>query len=523
MRVSTACQACRSRRRKCDTPQLGASCTYCSERGIQCTRDSSNPQVSNNVPKGPASNGLQPRAIVSQLTTPSNGLPPLSICLELVNLYFDFIHDQFHSLFHRPSIVEEVESGRASPVILLAMMALSARFSNNAFFSDINPRERGDHYAKESNRLLDLRDVSLNTVQACVLLGAFSITRGEAHAESVYYGVACRIALLLDLAHKPTSNSIEREVNVRVWWSLCMIDVWSSAGVRLPRQMPTLDDMPLPTDDVIFLNLRHGDYPPSTFTNSTTAASPLLAQMIKLNRILLEINSLNERTVSGATSGVILENEVMDLSNALDEWHASLPPFMHDTPTNIHRYASQGLGRMFVAVYLGYYHFGQLLFYQFLHGDVHSTVLSAHFYANKCKAHAESLCEIIYASHSVRNCDVQYTMVGHILVIASTVQIHTLLFSDNETQIASARRRLERNFEILSQLRTYWPTLDICFTRLQAFHKACRNSMDESFRLDQWMLRFLSEFAEPVDDKVMEGSGPMKVWSLENIGCSPEN
>jgi hypothetical protein len=301
-----------------------------------------------------------------------------------------------------------------------------------------------------------------------------------------------------------------------------MIDVWSSTGVRLPRQMPGLESMPLPMDDVAFLSLRQGEPLATTFDQgSTSASSPLLAQMITLNRILLEINSLNERTVSGATSGILLENEVMHLSNALDEWHNSLPPFMHDTPVNLQRYASQGLGRIFVAVYLGYYHFGQLLFYQFLHGDCHDTVLSASFYADKCKAHAESLCEIIYAANSIPNCDVRYTMVGHIMVIASTVQIHTLLFSDNEIQIAAARRRLERNFEILSQLRNYWPTLDICFTRLQAFHKACRNSMDDSFRLDQWMLRFLSEFAEPVDDRIMDGSASTTVWSLENIGHSP--
>jgi hypothetical protein len=112
-------------------------------------------------------------------------------------------------------------------------------------------------------------------------------------------------------------------------------------------------------------------------------------------------------------------------------------------------------------------------------------------------------------------------MVGHILVIASTIQIHTLLFSDNEEQISAARSRLEKNFEILSQLRTYWPTLDVSFTRLRAFHQACRDSMDESFRLDLWMLRFLSEFAEPIDDKVIGQSPDQRVWSWENIEGSP--
>ena len=55
----------------------------------------------------------------------------------------------------------------------------------------------------------------MTTAQACVLLGAFSITHGEAQAEAVYYSVACRIANLLNLTNKPTSDPVEREVNIR--------------------------------------------------------------------------------------------------------------------------------------------------------------------------------------------------------------------------------------------------------------------------------------------------------------------
>lgn len=243
--------------------------------------------------------------------------------------------------------------------------------------------------------------------------------------------------------------------------------------------------------------------------------------MIKLNRILIQINNLNTQTATNPLNPVELEKRVSTLSQTLASWHAALPATMHDTPSNLQHWASQGLGRVFVAVYLGYYHFGQLLFYQFLHGDALSTVLSAKFYAQKCKAFAESLCAIVYSSYSTPACDVQYNMVGHILVIASTVQIHTLLFSESEDQISAARSRLERNFEILSQLRILWPTLDVSFTRLRAFHKACRDSMDESFRLDLWMLRFLSEFAVPVEERVLGQSPDQRVWSLENIGASP--
>ena len=48
-----------------------------------------------------------------------------------------------------------------------------------------------------------------------MLLGAISITENEAAAESVYYCAACRIANLLDIANKPTSDGLEREINIR--------------------------------------------------------------------------------------------------------------------------------------------------------------------------------------------------------------------------------------------------------------------------------------------------------------------
>lgn len=51
----------------------------------------------------------------------------LDIILELVDLYFDLIHDQFHTLFHRPTFTDEVAKGEGKPAILYAMLALSAR------------------------------------------------------------------------------------------------------------------------------------------------------------------------------------------------------------------------------------------------------------------------------------------------------------------------------------------------------------------------------------------------------------
>lgn len=81
-----------------------------------------------------------------------------------------------------------------------------------------------------------------------------------------------------------------------------------------------------------------------------------------------------------------------------------------------------------------------------------------------------------------------------------------------------ARSRLERNFEMLLHLRPFWSTLDGAMMRLRAFHDTCRKSMDTSFVLDRWMLKFLVEFAKPMVEKgIEEQSSPSAYWTLEGI------
>ena len=296
-----------------------------------------------------------------------------------------------------------------------------------------------------------------------------------------------------------------------------MSDVWSSTAVKLPLLMPKVE-VPLPIDELHYLALRQDSADNFMETVILDGPSPLLSEMIKLNRILVLINEFNERCVKDRPDGLLLEHAIHGLSRRLDDWVAELPNNMRDTDENFAWYASRGLGRIFAAVYLGYYHFGQLLFYQFLHNGLDSSVPSANAYAEKCKGHAAHLCEMVYRSFSTPDCDVLYPMVAHVLTIASTVQIHTLLFSGHESQIRIARSRLERNFELLLHLRQYWSTLDGVMVRLHAFHDMCQKSMDTSFVLDHWMLSFLVEFANTMDEqRAGDSRSPSAYWTLDGI------
>lgn len=297
-----------------------------------------------------------------------------------------------------------------------------------------------------------------------------------------------------------------------------MVDEWSSTGVQVPKQISApAANVPLPMEEMAFVQLRDHDNVDSIDIDDfeTSSSSSLLAQMIVLNRILADVNRLNQQAVETGSMALTMD-EVESLSQRLEDWEESLPEFMRDGPSNLVHYAAQGLGRIYVAVYLGFYHFGQLLFYQYLHRSTEDPDPVIHSLAQKCKYHAAKLCNITYLAHQTPGCDVLYNMVGHVLVIASTVQIHTLLFSSDDDEIAAARQRLENNFEILMKLRSLWPSLDYCMMRLQAFHKACRNSMETTFKLDRWMLKFLSEFAKAVDDKPTGDH-----WIVNDIAITP--
>ncbi|KAJ4365954.1 hypothetical protein N0V95_000329 [Ascochyta clinopodiicola] len=308
MRKPSACSTCRARRRKCIYPtgtrhDRVIACEYCRSRALHCVQrppeggyyaqrqarieEFEAGQQTSASPRGP------PTPASSQ--SPSD-LPPVPLRLELVNLYFDYIHDQFHSMYHRPSFTEDVARERVPRIILLAVFALSSRFSSNSVYAEIDPRERGEGFRTASEALLDLRDISPVTIQACVLLGAYAAAHGDTDIENVYYSTAGRMCLVLDLPSRPVASLLEREVNIRVWWTVCMVDVWSSAAVKVPRIMPLDSTVSYPIDEIPFSSMS-ADFTSNFINNPATYESPILTEMIKLNRILLQVIDFNHSFV----------------------------------------------------------------------------------------------------------------------------------------------------------------------------------------------------------------------------------
>lgn len=113
MRPPKACFQCRLGKRRCDQSQRDTACDQCLQRDLQCSASAS-------VAGQPLHDARIPLPKQESLFDKD--------AKYLVDLYFEFIHDKPHTLFHEPSFKASVADGTVSRRLLLSVMGLSARY-----------------------------------------------------------------------------------------------------------------------------------------------------------------------------------------------------------------------------------------------------------------------------------------------------------------------------------------------------------------------------------------------------------
>lgn len=251
-------------------------------------------------------------------------------------------------------------------------------------------------------------------------------------------------------------DSITKEVIVRTWCSLYMIDQWSSAGLNLRRQIA--DEEKRPMDENQFWRLKPGE----SFTPSTRAKPmpSLWGHMVDLVQTFGRVQDFHQGLAEGLMGEYETEFTTCKLKERFDEFsHLRLPLEHHYNPRNLESHAAAGLGGTFVALHLGYHHYATLLYFPYLDPQL-AQIPGRSSYVDLCKSHAASFSDLLRTSHETPNCEAVYLIVAHMTVVSSSVLLHTLLFGE-EDELSEARRRLYSNFEILLKLKKYWPGADL--------------------------------------------------------------
>lgn len=176
-----ACHECRRSRRKCIQANSGphTPCLPCEHRNLKCSK-ASRPADSQRL--AAATSSLQSR----DLEQDTSAILSSDEIAECVHLYFRFIHDRPHSLFHETTVRSQVEHEEMSRCLLFAICATGCRFSLNTKVQNCSMDLR-----TKSSRIFSgaLETITLSNIQTCVLLANLYAADNNNDLEALYFGM----------------------------------------------------------------------------------------------------------------------------------------------------------------------------------------------------------------------------------------------------------------------------------------------------------------------------------------------
>ncbi|KAG9774203.1 putative transcriptional regulatory protein [Exophiala dermatitidis] len=200
----------------------------------------------------------------------SESLPPQHIQEHLAEVFFDCVYGQSYLLLHKPSFMRKLKAGTIPPVLILAVCAISARFSTHPQVSTEPAFLRGEQWATPARRIVEKRhyEPNITILTAMLMLGLHYFGTCEGGLSWSFGGQAMRMGYALqlhrELDHDPlgriqianSSNSdvannsnnnnnkkgpkplelsfTDREIRRRTMWACYLMDTFNSSGSERP-------------------------------------------------------------------------------------------------------------------------------------------------------------------------------------------------------------------------------------------------------------------------------------------------
>jgi hypothetical protein len=284
-------------------------------------------------------------------------LPPLSTMEVLMDIYFEKV-DWFIWLFHRPSFVQQARqvlsaaSWRREDMRKILVTLVVASLGLKCAIQDPSPQGRHllASISDEPRRLMEqmigevrlhlidlLDDSCIETVQVCILLGAFYVFYGSPRLAWVTIGMSIRASYALAL-HCDSETSTEQvlltQIRRRCWNHLTVADTFASQIYGRPGSLDPEFSHLLPLtelDDTTF-DATTEESIQDTFGGCVTGLSfhwlkyKLYVIIRKILSTFRKMRLHNPMTVDELNT---LVEAVQDLDSQLAVWRSSLPPALN--------------------------------------------------------------------------------------------------------------------------------------------------------------------------------------------------
>ncbi|RSL38053.1 hypothetical protein CEP53_015222, partial [Fusarium sp. AF-6] len=230
------------------------------------TRSSASPAHLSYTTVGKSPNDEDSRSVAA------GQLPPVQVLRSVIKTYFSCFHNQPYSFFHETSFMKRFESNCLPNCLLLAVLALAVRFSEDYHGQSWAVSDAFSHQSwlcVLQDNLSHDEGLNLDVVQTATILSIVDYTgnaptfplvpsaTGRLSAGWLRLGVAIRVSQDMNLTSEPPPHLsiIEGEERRRTFWAMYIVDKLMSCSRSRPA---AIDDQSfsirLPCDEQKFLD-----------------------------------------------------------------------------------------------------------------------------------------------------------------------------------------------------------------------------------------------------------------------------
>ncbi|KAF3918546.1 hypothetical protein ABW21_db0208782 [Orbilia brochopaga] len=421
-------------------------------------------------------------------------LPSRELQEHLVEVYFDCVYGQTYLLLHKPSFIRRFKNGTVPPVLILALCAVSARFSSHPAIRKDMPFLAGEDWGIEAGRIVrdNFDRANLTNLTVLLLLGLHELGTCNGGKSWAYGGMAMRMAYALQL-HKeidddplglPTNNSsplhnqisfTDREIRRRLMWACFFMDRFNSSGTSRPQFLDEADiHIQLPIKERMFIAERpgltenvNGEVSPvdtgirmelgNVYANMGVAAYNV--RVVTLwGRVMKYLNhGGKERDVAQIW---LPESNFAQLNEQVHKLRDTLPDHLAYNERNLNMHAAEKLEGQFVFLHIAIQQIFLILHrwsiplrpgakpvtgypMDFLRSAVQTSFRAANTIAT------------IFADALDRDYGVYAPFMGYTAFAAATVHV-VGSFSKNQAIVTTAKRNLTISVKYLTKMARFW-------------------------------------------------------------------
>ncbi|KAF2855070.1 hypothetical protein T440DRAFT_495703 [Plenodomus tracheiphilus IPT5] len=421
------------------------------------------------------------------LSEGAESLPSKEIQEHLAEVYFDYVYGQSYPLLHKPSFMRRLAAGKVPPVLILAMCAISARFSTHPQLRTEPCFLRGDNWAERAREIALKRydKPNITILIVYILLGLHEFGTCQGGRSWMFGGMAQRMAYALQLhkeneydplvndADKKPLSATDREIRRRTMWSCFLMDRFNSSGTDRPLFInEQYIEVQLPIKEHLYIHDIHaptenleGNVPNPVPPDGGQLANArenmgVSAYTIRLVCIwgkLIKYMNLGgkEREPEPMWSS---ESTYHTIKKEAREFKASLPEMLIYTPENLKSHAIGKTANSFL-----YLHILWQQIMLFMHrfalpstaGSRPPKDMPHDFLTESARAALDAANQISILINEAMDHSVVAPFAGYSAFFSSTVHVHGV-FSKNPKLEAQSKKYLAYNVKYLTKMKKYW-------------------------------------------------------------------